>query len=215
MIMERSSERSSHEKDPRYNEANAGVLTRMECMLIASYGQEHDPETKAIPKEEMDLNEISTRIEGLKLTDEGGGAYTTESQIVQRLLNEDKLKTLKYEFEETGYNQRSRQLYIDKIINLFQNCQEPGGTCIVLAMWFEGGGIYNFPSHQTCEVAKKTKRSLFKLSCLHCCLLLIYWQFPTLCSLYMHNLQFDCCTVIYINTMCSMQPLLQSARMHS
>ena len=74
------------EKDPRYNKATASVLTQMECMLIATYGQEYDPETKAIPKEEMDLNEISTRIEGMKLTDEGGGAYTTESQIVRRLL---------------------------------------------------------------------------------------------------------------------------------
>ena len=100
----------------------------MECMVIASYGQEHDPETKAIPKEEIDLNEILTRTEGLKLTDGGGGAYTTELQIVKHLLNEDKLKTLKYEFEETGCNQKSRQYYIDKIVQLFQNCQAPGGT---------------------------------------------------------------------------------------
>jgi len=97
-------------------------------MVIVSYGQEHDPETKAIPKEEMDLNEISTRTEEMKLTDGRGGAHTTELQIVKHLLNEDRLKTLKYEFEETGCDQKSRQYYIDKIVQFFQNCQEPGGT---------------------------------------------------------------------------------------
>ena len=100
-------------------------------MLIAAYGQDHDPETKAIPKEEMDMNEVLTRMEGMKLTTKEGGAYSTEFQIVQHLLKEDKLKTLKYKFEETGCIQRPRQFYVDKIVELFQTCKDPGGTHIL------------------------------------------------------------------------------------
>lgn len=115
-------------KDPRYNETSASVVTKLESMLIAANGQEHDPETKAIPKEEMDMNEVLTRIEGMKLSEAvKGGAHVTEFQIVRHLLTEDKLKTLKYKFEETACNQRPRQFYIDKIVELFQKCKEPGG----------------------------------------------------------------------------------------
>ena len=97
-------------------------------MVIAARGEDHDPEIKAVPKEEMDTNEALTRIEGLNLPNEdGGGATTTDFHVVRRLLMEDKLKELKYDFEETNGNQRSRQFYIDKIVELFQNCKEPGG----------------------------------------------------------------------------------------
>ena len=108
---ERPSSSNSQEtaKDPRYNEKSASVVTKMECMVIAARGEDHDPEIKAVPKEEMDTNEALTRIEGLNL------------------LTEDKLKELKYHFEETNGNQRPRQFYIDKIVELFQNCKEPGG----------------------------------------------------------------------------------------
>jgi len=37
-------------KDPRYNETSVSAVTEIKYMLIAAYGQEHDPETKAIPK---------------------------------------------------------------------------------------------------------------------------------------------------------------------
>ena len=116
-------------KDTRYNETAVSAVTEMECMLIAAYGQEHDPETKVIPKEEMDMNEILTRIELIKLSNEGAGDYTREFQVVQGLLTKDKLKTLKYKFEETGTShQRPRQFYIDKIVELFQTCKDPGGS---------------------------------------------------------------------------------------
>lgn len=129
-IGERSNSTSSQEqqtaKDPRYNEKSASVVTKMECMLIAAFGEEHDPETKAIPKEKMDTNEIITRTEGLKITNEGG-ADIRDFQVVRHLLKEDKLKELKYEFEEQNGEQRPRQFYLDKIVELFQNCKEPGG----------------------------------------------------------------------------------------
>jgi len=62
-------------KDPRYNKTSVSAVTEMECMLIAAYGQEHDPETKATPKEKMDGNEILTKLEAMKLSNEGGGAF--------------------------------------------------------------------------------------------------------------------------------------------
>ena len=127
---ERSNSTSSQEqpKDPRYNEKSASVVTKMECMLIAAHGEEHDPETKAIPKEKMDTNEIITRTEGLKIPNEGG-ADLRDFHVVRHLLNEDKLKELKFAFEERNGEQRPRQFYLDKIVELFQNCKEPGGKC--------------------------------------------------------------------------------------
>ena len=56
-------------------------------MLIAAYGQEHDPETKAIPKEQMDVNEILTKFEAMKLSNE---AFKTEFKLVRHLLSEDR-----------------------------------------------------------------------------------------------------------------------------
>jgi len=46
------------------------------------------------------------------------------------LLAEDEMKTLNYEFEETDNSQRPRQFYIDKIVELFQTCKDPGGMYI-------------------------------------------------------------------------------------
>lgn len=115
-------------KDPRYNDKSASVVTKMECMLIAAHGEEHDPETKAIPKEKMDTNEIITRTEGLKIPNEGG-ADMRDFHVVRHLLKEDKLKELKFEFEERNGEQRPRQFYLDNIVELFQNCKEPGGKC--------------------------------------------------------------------------------------
>ena len=60
-------------KDPRYSKTSVSAVTEMECMLIAAYGQEYDPETKAIPKEQMDVNEILTKLEAMKLSNEGVG----------------------------------------------------------------------------------------------------------------------------------------------
>jgi len=132
---ERPSSSNSQEtaKDSRYNEKSASIVTQMECMLIAARGEDHDPEIKAIPKEEMDTNEVITRIEGLNLPNEAeGGATMTDYHVVRRLLLEDKLKELKYEFEETNGNQRPRQFYIDKIVELFQKCKEPGGKINII-----------------------------------------------------------------------------------
>lgn len=129
-IGERTNNSGSREqqpsKDPRYNDKSASIVTKMECMLIAAHGEEHDPETKAIPKEEMDTNEAITRIEGLDIPTEGG-AVITDFYVVRHLLKEDKLKDLKYEFEERNGEQKPRQFYMDKIVELFQNCKEPGG----------------------------------------------------------------------------------------
>lgn len=128
---ERTSSSSSQEqqpsKDPRYNEKSASVVTKMECMVIAAHGEEHDPETKAISKEQMDTNEVITRVEGLNIPN-GGGAVIRDFHVVRHLLMEDKLKELKYEFEEQNGEQRPRQFYLDKIVELFRNCKEPGGT---------------------------------------------------------------------------------------
>lgn len=119
-------EQQQSAKDPRYSEKSASVVTKMECMLISAYGEEHDPETKAIPKDEMDTNEVITRTEGLNIANEGG-ADIRDFHVVRHLLKEDKLKELKYEFEEQNGEQRPRQFYTDKIVELFQNCKEPGG----------------------------------------------------------------------------------------
>ena len=121
-----SSQQEQTSKDPRYNDKSASVVTKMECMLIAAHGEEHDPEIKAIPKEKMDTNEVMTRVEGLNIPHEGG-AEIRDFHVVRHLLTEDKLKELKYEFEEKNGEQRPRQFYLDKIVELFQNCKEPGG----------------------------------------------------------------------------------------
>ena len=121
-----STQQEQTSKDPRYNEKSASVVTKMECMLIAAHGEEHDPEIKAIPKENMDTNEVMTRVEGLNISHEGG-AEIRDFHVVRHLLTEDKLKELKYEFEEQNGEQRPRQFYLDKIVELFQNCKEPGG----------------------------------------------------------------------------------------
>jgi len=81
--------------------AGVSAVTEMECMLIAAYRQEHDPETKAIPKEQMDVNEILTKLEAMKFSNEGGGAFTTDFKLAKHLVTEDRLKTLRYEFKDT------------------------------------------------------------------------------------------------------------------
>ena len=124
---ESSQQEQQPSKDPRYNEKSASVVTKMECMLIAAHGEEHDPETKAVPKENMDTNEVMTRIEGLNIPNEGG-AEIRDFHVVRHLLTEDKLKELKHEYEERNGGQRPRQFYLDKIVELFQNCKEPGGN---------------------------------------------------------------------------------------
>jgi len=73
------------------------------------------------------VNEILTKLEAMKLSNEGGGALTTNFKLAKHLLTEDRLKTLRYEFEYTENSQRPRQFYIKKIIELFQTCKDPGG----------------------------------------------------------------------------------------
>ena len=137
-IVERSNSTESQQeqkpaKDPRYNDKSASVVTKMECMLIAAHGEEHDPETKAVPKEIMDTNEAITRTESLDIPHEGV-AEISDFQVVRHLLTKDKLKQLKYEFEEQNGEQRPRQFYLDKIVELFQNCQEPGGKSLTITI---------------------------------------------------------------------------------
>ena len=89
----------------------------MECMIIGSFGDEHAPGVRAIPKEP------------LKPGDSYLPGFRQDSETIQSMIRKDPSTTLIYiylDFPSEEY-QRPKQEYLQKIKEFLQGCKTPGG----------------------------------------------------------------------------------------
>ena len=104
---------SSYEIDPQ----SGGLLCDMECMIIGSFGDEHAPGVKAVPK----------------ASSKPGGSFLPgvrqDLETIQSLIREDSSKTLTYSFFDFPGEecQRPKGEYLQKIEEFLQECKTPGG----------------------------------------------------------------------------------------
>ena len=114
---------SNFKIDPQYR----GLLCDMECMIIGSFGDEHAPGVRAIPKDPL----------------KPGGSFLPgfrqDLETIQSLIKEDSSKTLSYIFVDFPGEecQRLKGEYLQKIEEFLQECKTPGGE-ISLADNFVG-----------------------------------------------------------------------------
>ena len=101
----------------------------MECMIIGSFGDEHAPGVKAVPKDPL----------------KPGGSYLPgfrqDLETIQSLIRKDSSKTLSFVYIFIDFPgeecQRTKGEYLKKIEEFLQECKTPGGE-IFLADNFVG-----------------------------------------------------------------------------
>lgn len=100
----------------------------MECMIIGSFGDEHAPGMRAVPKEPL----------------KPGGSYLPgfrqDLETIQSLIRKDSSKTLMISYIFVDFPgeecQRPKGEYLQKIEEFLQACKTPGGEIIPVICFF-------------------------------------------------------------------------------